>query len=372
MMRALQAGNASAESADLRRHLDLCLGCRACEPACPSGVQYGALIEYARATLNGKRQPPRLAARRALLDMLVDPARLTASLALSRVFGGIPKAMQRLLQGDASCVPAGIELTRSARCENLPSIIPALGKRRARVGLLTGCVMRVLYGDVNLDTARVLAANGCEVLVSSKQGCCGALHLHNGFEAEGKRLARSLIDAFGGIDGLDAIAVNSAGCGSTIKEYGDLLADEPLYADRASRLAAKCRDISELLDDLGWIAPLKPVTETVTYHDACHLAQAQRITDAPRRLLGLIPGLHIVALEQSDVCCGSAGTYNLTEPDMARALRREKIDRILATGASVVATGNPGCMAWIGAGLKESGVRVVHPVTLMRSALAEE
>ena len=370
MMRAMHDGKAAADSPDLRRHLDLCLGCRACEPACPSGVPYGNLIEYARAELNDRRPTQQLLARKTLLDSLTDPTRLKMSLTASKLFGGMPKSMQRLLQGDPDEQPSPMLMPTPAPSYPLPAFVPAVGKRRARVGLLTGCVMRVLYGDVNFDTAAILAGNGCEVLVNVKQGCCGALHLHNGFAVEAKRLARALIDAFGSVDGLDAIAINSAGCGSTMKEYGALLADDPEYASRAAGFAAKCRDISELLDDLGWIADLRPLPLKVAYHDACHLAQAQRITEAPRRLLGLIPELNLIPLDESEVCCGSAGIYNMTEPDMARALQKRKIDNIVATGASVVATGNPGCIAWIGAGLQSRRIAVVHPVTLLRRAMA--
>jgi glycolate oxidase iron-sulfur subunit len=370
MMRALHDGRASADSPDLRRHLDLCLGCRACEPACPSGVPYGNLIEHARREMNKHRPVQHVGARRALLDSLADPARMRITLGASRIFGGMPKAMQRLLQGDPNQTPVPVALRKPPPSYPLPAFVPASGKRRARVGMLTGCAMRVLYGDVNEATASILAANGCEVLVNQKQGCCGALHLHNGFEDEARGLARNLIDAFGPVDGLDSIAVNSAGCGSTMKEYAHLLRDDPAYAEKAERLAAKCKDISELLDDLGWVAPLGPIRATVTYHDACHLAQAQRILDAPRRLLSLIPELTIVPLPESEVCCGSAGIYNLTEPDMALALQRRKIANIMSTGALAVVTGNPGCLSWIEAGLTGRGVEVLHPASLMRRALA--
>jgi len=250
-----------------------------------------------------------------------------------------------------------------------------VGRKRARVGILAGCAMRVLFGDVNADTVAVLAANGCEVLVNRRQGCCGALHGHNGYGEEAKSLARSLIDAFSPFDGLDAVVVNSAGCGSMMKEYGHLLAGDPHYAARAAAFAAKVRDVCEWLDEIGWVAPLQaisPVPVTMTYHDACHLAHGQQVREAPRALLALLPGVTWAPLPESEVCCGSAGIYNLTEPEMARNLQRRKLEHILATGASVVAAGNPGCLSWIGAGLKERGlpdVRVAHPVTLLAEAL---
>ncbi len=369
MMRALHEGKSDADSPALRRHLDLCLGCRACEPACPSGVPYGSLIETARVQMNEHRPKPQLAARRLLLDSLTDPVKMRLTLAASKITGGMPSVMSRMLQGDPSEEPAEMNLVSPPPTAPLPAVIPAVGTRRARVGMLTGCVMRVMYGDVNSDTAAILAANGCEVLVNQKQGCCGALHLHNGFESEAKALARKFVNAFGPAEGLDAIVINSAGCGSTLKEYGELLADDPTYSAKAVALAAKCKDICEFLDDLGWTAPLKTVNDKVTYHDACHLAQAQRITHPPRKLLALVPGLDVVDLPESEVCCGSAGIYNLTEPEMATRLQARKIANILDTGASTVVTGNPGCMAWIASGLRGRGVEVVHPATFLRRAL---
>ena len=235
--------------------------------------------------------------------------------------------------------------------------------------MLTGCVMRVMYSDVNADTAEILSANGCEVLVSPRQTCCGALHLHNGFNNEGKQLARHFIDSFGPIAGVDAIVINSAGCGSTLKEYGRILDDDPVYSERAAQLAAKCRDISEFLVELGWTANLRSVPATATYHDACHLAQAQRITDAPRQLLSMIPGLSLVPLTECEVCCGSAGIYNLTEPEMATRLQDRKVQNIIATAAGIVVTGNPGCMAWIAAGLKDRGIGVMSTRQLFSGGL---
>ena len=215
--------------------------------------------------------------------------------------------MRRLLAGGDPEAIVPMRIPSPSHAPSLPAITPPIGKERARVGILTGCVMRVLYGDVNGDTAAVLAANGCTVLVNQAQGCCGALHIHNGELERGKELARRLIDAFFPFDGHYAIVVNYSGCGSTMKEFGELLADDAKYADRAKAFASKVRDVAEFLDDLGWTAPLKPLDMTVTYHDACHLAHAQRITDAPRRLLALVPGLVVKPLDESDVCCGSAG-----------------------------------------------------------------
>ena len=370
LMRALHEGEIDPSSADTRRHIDLCLGCRACEVACPSGVPYGNLIEVARERMNGSRPLAQRLARQALLSSLTDPDKMRLTIAASAVTGGMPKAMAGLLRGDPGDNAEPARAPAPSVSLPLPAVLPAKGTRRARVGMLAGCVMRVLYGDVNMDTAEVLAANGCEVLVNQAQGCCGALHMHNGFAEQGRNLARRLIDAFGPLDGLDAIVINSAGCGSNMKEYGHLLCDDSKYAAKASDFAAKCKDVCEFLDELGLVAPMKALPARVAYHDACHLAQAQRITQAPRKLLAEIPGLTLIDLPESEVCCGSAGIYNLTEPGMARRLQARKIENIRQTGAEVVATGNPGCMAWIADGLAEEKIPVVHPVTLLRKALA--
>jgi glycolate oxidase iron-sulfur subunit len=310
---------------------------------------------------------------------MTNPAAMTAAMNVSRIFSparagmSVPAVAVRVLSADSSAVAQTKALPQDIAAPLPPAFVPAIGKKRFRVGVLTGCVMRVLFGDVNRDTVRVLAANGCEVLTNRRQGCCGALHLHNGYLDDAKGLMRRLIDAFWPFDGLDAIVVNSAGCGSTMREYGALLADDPEYAARAAAFAGKVRDVSEFLDEAGWVAPLREVEAvTVAYHDACHLALGQRVREAPRRLLGLIPNLRLVPLAESEICCGSAGIYNLTEPEMARRLQTRKVDHVIATGASVVATGNPGCLAWIEAGLAERGLtppRVVHPITLLSEAL---
>ncbi len=380
MMRALHEGDLVPGEPSLRRHLDACLGCRACEPACPSGVPYGNLIEYARAEINAARPPVQRFARQALLNTLSKPKRASAAAAFSRFAGErASRIALRLLQsdtssGDEASIPA-LNTHSSGRSTELPAFIPAVGQRRARVGMLTGCVMRAMYGDVNSDTALILAANGCDVIVNQAQGCCGALHLHHGEPERGKRLAWQLIEAFGDIEDLDAIVINSAGCGSTMKEYGRLFAGDKVHGRSAELFAAKCKDVSEFIDELGWVAPLLSIDAVAAYHDACHLAQAQGITAAPRRLLSLIPGLTLVPLLESEVCCGSAGIYNLTQPAMAKRLQSRKLDCVEQTGATILVTGNPGCMAWIQAGMVDRGghaVEVVHPATLLRRALLDE
>ncbi len=378
LMRKMHEGTLSPSDPDVTRHLDLCLGCRACETACPSGVPYGHILETARERINAERVRPALTdlSRSALLGTLSQPKKMTVAMRMAQIVTGgvVPAPAVSLLSGTAA---KSQKPTLPARLSPPlpPAVTPAIGPKRARVGVLSGCAMRVLFGDVNTDTVRVLAANGCEVLVNRRQGCCGALHGHNGYGDDARTLARALIDAFAPMDGLDAIVVNSAGCGSQMKDYGHLLADDPAYAAKAAAFAAKVRDVCEWLDGLGWVAPLKSPSETtitMAYHDACHLAHGQGVRDAPRALLARLPNTRWVSLPESEVCCGSAGIYNFTEPDMARRLQTRKIDHILSTGASVIATGNPGCLAWISAGLQERGlpsIRLAHPVTLLAEGL---
>lgn len=370
-MRALKDETASPADEDVRRHLDLCLGCRACEIACPSGVPYGRMIDAARHDLNECRPVLQQTGRRELLRALSSPGRLRTTLNLSRITGGPPAPLMRMLQGDSSETPSQSTYVVPNRSEPYGPVVKAVGARRSRVGMLRGCAMRVLYDQVNADTAAILAANGVEVLVNQTQGCCGALHSHNGYSDEARELARGLLDAFDPIDGLDAIVVNSAGCGSAMKEYASLLHDDAEYADRAKQFSIKCKDITEYLHELGWNAPLKSMPIRATYHDACHLVHAQRIVYQPRALLNLIPDIELVPLAEVDVCCGSAGIYNVIEPDMARRLQQRKLENIRATGAAVLITGNPGCMAWIGQGADDQ-LEVLHPATILRRALASD
>lgn len=382
LMRGLHEETLSTREPDVVEHLDRCLGCRACETACPSGVPYGRILETARERLNSDRVRPRTvdASRHTLLETVANPTRMTIAMRMAQVTTGgrVPAPAVKLLSGDPTALGQKIALPEVISPALPPAVTPPVGPRRFRVGALAGCVMRVLYGDVNADTVRLLAANGGEVLVNRRQACCGALHAHQGYGDEARQMARALIDAFWPCDGLDAIVVNSAGCGSAMKEYGTLLAQDPAYADKSRVFAAKVRDVTEFLDEVGWTAPLGPLADgplTMTYHDACHLAHGQGVRDAPRALLARIPGVTLVPLAESEICCGSAGIYNFTEPDMARRLQQRKLQHILETGASIVATGNPGCLAWIQSGLKERGlpnIRVAHPVTLLTQALRQE
>jgi glycolate oxidase iron-sulfur subunit len=364
LIRALEDGSLALND-EVVRHLDLCLGCRACETACPSGVRYGSIIETARAYVERHASRTRWHRWRRRGILAVFPHRWRVAALLQ--FAGAARAIglwgliERRFES-AALIPA-VPVRPP-----LASYHRAQGPERARVALLTGCVADVVFADTNVAAVRVLTRSGVSVIVPPGQGCCGALHLHSGSPDEARRLARRNLDAFP-VE-LDAVVVTAAGCGATLKEYGALLADDSDYAARAQRFASRVRDVTELLAGLPAAAPARGAPVTATYHDACHLAHAQGVRDAPRRLLACIPELKLVELGEADVCCGSAGSYNLTEPAMARSLRERKIDHIAATGAQVVAVANPGCALQIRAGLAARGlaIRVAHPVELLAEA----
>lgn len=356
--------------------LDTCLGCRACETACPSGVEYGAILEMARAEIEATRQRPwaQAEARRAFVNLLTNPRLMAIALKAGGVLGHrqegrIPSILAQLLSGTPR---SEVRLPRPhGHVEEFPQRTPALGEKRYTVGILLGCVMRVLYPSIHVATVRVLQKNGCEVLVPPKLGCCGALHLHIGLLEEAKQRAKTFLDAIEPyLSEMDAFVVNSAGCGSTLKEYAALLENDPSYSERARTFAAKVRDISEWLIEIGLSATPNPLPIVVTYHDACHLAHAQRIRAQPRQLLQSIPHLRLVEMEEADTCCGSAGVYNVTQPEMARKLLVRKMEYIKATGANTVVTGNPGCLAWIEQGVTENGLalKVQHPIEVLEQA----
>jgi glycolate oxidase iron-sulfur subunit len=232
-----------------------------------------------------------------------------------------------------------------------------------------------MFGDINSATVRVLQTNGCDVIAPAAAGCCGALHLHTGFHDDGLARARQLIDVFAPLlDGMDAIIINSAGCGSTLREYGELFADDHVYRDKAKRVAEKARDIIEWLVEIGYTAPAGKCKAVVAYHDACHLAHGQKVRQQPRELLKSIPGVTLVEMEEADTCCGSAGIYNITEPDLAKRLLDRKLNNIRETGAEIIAAANPGCLAWLQQGAKEAGMnlRICHPVELLDEAYRQE
>lgn len=358
---------------DVVRHLDLCLGCRACEPACPSGVRYGSIIEEARAYV--ERAAPRSwreRLRRALiLAVFPHRRRLRAVLGLAHLARGLGlwPLVTRLVDA-AALIPAraGAPSGTHARPTSpdprgLRGFFPAHGQERARVGLLVGCVGDALFSEVNAAAVRVLNRAGVAVVVPAEQGCCGALHLHSGDPDGARQLARRNLTVFP--PELDAVVVTAAGCGAAMKDYAHLLGGD----GAARRFAGRVRDVTELVAELAPRAA-RPLALRATYHDACHLAHAQGVRAAPRQLLAGIPGLELVELGESDVCCGSAGSYNLSEPEMARRLRERKIDHIVASGASCVVVANPGCALQIRAGLaaRRLAVRVAHPVELLDEA----
>ena len=366
-----------------QRHFDTCLGCMACVTACPSGVQFDRLIEATRPQVerHGHRSITDRLFRQLIFQLFPHSARLRSIAALLAVYQrtglqrlvrslGVTNLLPDRLAAMERLVPA---LPPNRRACDLPERIPAQGAVRRRVGLLLGCVQRVFFAHVNHATARVLAAEGCEVYAPPDQACCGALMLHAGRDAEAANAARRLIDSFEKC-GVDQIAINAAGCGSAMKEYGELLRDDPRYAERARTFAAKCVDISELLADLEPRAPRHPLSLRVAYHDACHLQHAQRVKQPPRRVLQGIPGLEISEIGEADLCCGSAGIYNLIEPEAAAALRDRKVRNILRTGADVVVSGNPGCMMQIQSGLEiaRHPARSLHFIELVDASIRGE
>lgn len=357
-------------------HLDLCLDCRACEPACPSGVKYGSIIEDARFQLEGTRRRGALEStlRRILFrGILPHPGRLrkvARTIRLSQRLHLDRLAIKaHLLPGPLAAMAAVATLPDVFGREHLPEVIPAQGKQRYRVGFLTGCIMDVLYGPTNLACVRVLAANGCEVVIPPAQTCCGALQHHAGDIETTRHLARQNIDAFLAA-GVDFIITNSAGCGSTLKEYHHLLTADPVYREKAHQFVSRTRDITEFLADIDLVPPGRAVPVRVTYQDPCHLANGQGVRLQPRKLLQAIPGLELRELPESDQCCGSAGIYNLVQPEMSMALLDKKMSHAAGTGAAIIATANPGCMLQLKLGAQRRGlaVEVVHVVDLLDRA----
>ena len=365
---------------EMVRHWDLCLGCMACVTACPSGVQYDKLIESTRQQV--ERRYERRADDKAFREMIFQffpyPNRLRAVAAPMRLYQrfGIGDKLRRA--GIMQRIPARMRAMEALlpdlpREEKIPDLTGPVGEKRRRVGVLTGCVQRVFFSAVNAATVRVLAAEGCEV-VAPKQGCCGALSTHAGREEESLDFARKTIDTFEDLN-LDNVVVNAAGCGSTMKEYGYLLRDDPEYAERAKAFSAKVRDVSEFLQELGPVAERNPLPVTVAYHDACHLAHAQGVRKQPRQTLKQIPGMDVKEIREAEVCCGSAGIYNMVEPEPAAELGERKANNILKTGAQMIVTSNPGCMLQIQSSLKnmgQGGLPMAHPVEVLDASLRGE
>jgi glycolate oxidase iron-sulfur subunit len=358
-------------------HFDSCLGCMACMTACPSGVDYGKLIEATRAQIERKTVRPagEKLHRRFMFAIFTHPDRLRRlrlpllayqKLGLQALLrgSGLLKLLPKKLQAMEALLP------KLGPNEATAEITPAVGAKRRRVGLLLGCVQREFFPQVNAATARILAAEGCEVIAPHAQPCCGALLVHAGEEAAAVEFAKKTIDAFERAN-VETIVTNAAGCGSNVKEYGHLLRDDPGYAERAKRFAAKCKDVSEFLAELEPRAPRRPLNLRVAYHDSCHLQHAQGVRSQPRALLSKIPGLELAEIPESAVCCGSAGIFNLVQPDTANELGDRKAQLITPLRAAIVATGNPGCLLQLQSAFARSGQKtpVVHIVQLLDASI---
>ncbi|MGG1598221.1 (Fe-S)-binding protein [Paenibacillus naphthalenovorans] len=360
-----------------------CLDCRACETACPSGVQVGILIEEARGQI---RQAEPLTGLKGMVSgvflkgIFPKPGRLKALGKLTRFYQksgmrklvrgtGAIKLFPKHLQDMERVMP---EVSARTSREALPALLPAVGVKRGTVGLILGCVMDVLYSDINLATARVLARNGFDVMVPQDQTCCGALQVHAGERPTAKMMAKQNIDAFLKA-GVDYIIINAAGCGATLKEYEELMHSDQEYASKAGQFVSKVRDIAEFLVEVGFEPPKGKIDAKVTYHDACHLAHAQKVRTQPRQLLRSIPGVELIEMRDSDVCCGSAGIYNLTHPDMAEPILEKKMANVPPEAACLV-MGNPGCMMQMSVGVHRKAMdqEVVHTITLMDRAYEAE
>jgi glycolate oxidase iron-sulfur subunit len=358
-------------------HFDSCLGCMACMTACPSGVDYGKLIEATRAQIERRYQRPvgEKLHRRFLFEAFTKPERLRFVRWPLLVYqkSGVQKLLRSM--GLFKVLPQSVGamealMPRVRAMETIREVTPAQGAKRRRVGLLLGCVQRTFFSHVNASTVRVLSAEGCEVVAPEEQPCCGALLVHAGEEARAMELARKTIDVFERAK-VEIIVTNAAGCGSNVKEYGHLLRDDPEYAARAKEFALKCKDISEVLHELEARAERKPLSLRVAFHDSCHLQHAQGVRMQPRALLGGIPGLELAEIPEAPICCGSAGIYNLVQPKAANELGDRKAQLILPLRASVVATGNPGCLLQLQAALARAGetIPVLHTVQLLDASI---
>jgi glycolate oxidase iron-sulfur subunit len=355
-----------------KEHLYLCLLCRACETACPSGVQYGRIAEAARAELGPPGSPwGRAVLNQVFTRLLPYPRRLRFAFRLLWLYqrSGMQKILRGLLPEKLRQMEALLPRIPARFFYLKTAVLPAVGPRRAKIAMLDGCVMPVLFGAVNAATLRVLRRNGCEVVPARGQTCCGALNLHNGERAAAKAMARRNIDAFLG-SGAEAVIVNASGCGAAMKEYGHLLRDDPDYREKAERFSALVKDAAEFLAALGLVGELGPVEMTVTYQDPCHLAHGQRIRKPPRELLQAIPGLKLVEMDGADRCCGSAGIYNLTHAEMSQHLLREKMHSLEATHAEAVVAPNPGCMLQLAYGAQQHNpaLKVYHLMDLLDRA----
>ncbi len=371
-----QVANGAAITPAYVRHLDLCLACRGCETACPSGVPYGRLIEAARTEIRARTRPSwkeRLA-KKIIFEKLL-PSRSALQFAGAAMFAYQASGLQKIVRATAILKLFGRLANIEALSPNaeipffyskIGRTFPALGAQRYRVAFLSGCIANVAFARLNEATVRVLQRNGCEVVIPAAQKCCGALHVHSGLETQAQALARANIDAVLA-GGFDAIITNAAGCGSTLKEYDYLLREDPEYRERATKFKSLMRDITEFLGSIELNRDLGEIKAVATYQDSCHLAHGQQIRNAPRALLKAIPGLTFREMRMPDLCCGSAGIYNVAQNDMAMQILEHKMEYVHETKASIIATANPGCMLQLAAGARLYGERerVVHVVELL-------
>ncbi|HET9013967.1 MAG TPA: heterodisulfide reductase-related iron-sulfur binding cluster [Thermomicrobiaceae bacterium] len=377
LMKQVSQGKLDVLDPVFEEEMSLCLNCRACEAVCPSGVHYGEIVEASRAQIATKRPegPRERLARGVVFDVLfTNPRRFRLANGALRLYqrSPLPELARRTgLLSRVGLAEAHELMPRMSDRFTVPrgQTIRAEGPKRGRVALFTGCIMSTAYAEVHEATIRVLALNGFDVTLVGDQCCCGALHVHGGDPDGGRKLARRNIDAFDN-PYIDAVVVNAAGCGAQMKEYGHLLRDDPAYASRAKTFSSRVKDVTEFLAERGLAAEPGPLPMTVTYQEPCHLAHAQRITRQPRELLAAIPELRLVEMPESSLCCGSAGIYNLIQPEMANTLLARKLDNALSTGAEAIVSANPGCMLQLASGLRARGDTrpVLHLVEILDRA----
>ncbi len=358
----------------LVNHLDLCLGCLACETACPSGVKYGSLIETARAQIERRYERGWFdkAFKSLLFSLFPYASRLKLMLPFFYLLNLLklksvikPEFLYRINPKLGALFDVLPEVS-TPFVEKLGELIPSKTEKKYRVAMLTGCVQSAFFSKTNQATVNVLTSNGCEVVIPKGQGCCGALSIHSGRLSEGKEFARKLIDTFTKLD-VDAIVVNSAGCGSSMKEYGYIFKNDPAYKIKAEKLSQKTKDIMEFLSEIGIESELQPLDLKITYQDACHIIHGQRIKNEPREILEKIPELKLIEMKNSDRCCGSAGIYNITQPDMSQKILHEKVENIEQTGSDYLVAGNPGCLLQIKKGFtkNQKSIKTAHPVEIL-------
>ena len=380
LMDAINEGKIALNPATVE-HFDSCLGCLACVSTCPSGVQYDKLISATKHQVerNYNRSLPDKLVRQLifslfpnpdLLRILLFPLLVYQKLGISKLLQatGLIKAISPRLAAMESILP---KITLKSFQDNLPDIIPAKDEKRYRVGVILGCVQRLFFSGVNEATVRVLTANGCEVVIPKSQGCCAALPEHQGQTEQAKTLARQMIDSFADTN-VDFVIINAAGCGHTLKEYGHILADDPEYAEKAKAFAAKVKDSQEFLANVGLTAKLSPLTDrniNLVYQDACHLLHGQKISVQPRQLLKQIPGVTLKEPIDAALCCGSAGVYNMLQPEVAEELGKQKAENLINTGADLIASPNPGCSLQISKYLQGKTISVMHPMELLDYAI---